>query len=126
MGRTLAEKILCNKSASDLKAGDITIGMADLIFVQDTTSPLAVQQFEAIGFKGLSNLGKALVFLDHATPSPSRGLSNDQLVLESYASPGEKVVKDELESDLAAALSATWCGLVDYFRKYGDFEVRNK
>jgi homoaconitase/3-isopropylmalate dehydratase large subunit len=76
LGRTLAEKILTSKSASDLKAGDIAIGMVDLIFVQDTTGPLTVPHFEASGFKKLSNLKRSLIFPDHAVPSSSRELPN--------------------------------------------------
>ena len=42
MGKTLAEKILSQKSGSDAKAGDIVIAKVDLVFAQDTTGPLTV------------------------------------------------------------------------------------
>ncbi len=115
MGRILAENILSNTATSDLKAGDIAIGMVDLILVQDITGTLAVRQLETTGFKRLANPGKPLVFQDHDTSNPSQELSNDQLVLESYACSGEIVVDNEFEVDLA-----------DYIWKYGDFEVRSK
>ena len=135
MGRTLAEKILSSKSASDLGAGDIVIAKVDLVFVQDATGPLAVRQFEAIGFKTLANLERTLIFLDHAAPSPSRELSNDhsllrrfakekgaqlsevgegvchQLVLESYASPGEIVVGADSHAVTAGGLGAFATGM---------------
>jgi len=135
LGRTLAEKILSSKSASDLGAGDIVIAKVDLVFVQDATGPLAVRQFEAIGFKTLANLERTLIFLDHAAPSPSRELSNDhsllrrfakekgaqlsevgegvchQLVLESYASPGEIVVGADSHAVTAGGLGAFATGM---------------
>ena len=43
MGKTLAEKILSEKSGGDAHAGDIVIAKVDLSFVQDTTGPLTVR-----------------------------------------------------------------------------------
>jgi 3-isopropylmalate/(R)-2-methylmalate dehydratase large subunit len=135
LGRTLAEKILSSKSTSDLRAGDIAIAKVDLVFIQDTTGPLAVRQFESIGFKTLADQKKTFIFLDHAAPSPSRELSNDhsllrsfarekgaqlseigegichQLVRESYASPGEIVVGADSHSVTAGGLGAFATGM---------------
>ena len=85
MGKTLAEKILSEKSGSDARAGDIVIAGVDLVFIQDTTGPLTVKQFQASGFKRLTNPQKTIVFIDHAVPSPSKGLSNDHLFLHQFA-----------------------------------------
>ncbi len=49
MPKTLAEKILSEKSGTDAKAGDIVIAKVDLAFVQDTTGPLTVRQFMESG-----------------------------------------------------------------------------
>ncbi|MBA7639740.1 2,3-dimethylmalate dehydratase large subunit [subsurface metagenome] len=84
MGKTLAEKILSKKSGSDAKAGDIVIAGVDLVFVQDTTGPLTVRQFQTSGFKGLANPQKTALFIDHAAPSPNNGLSNDHLLLRQF------------------------------------------
>ncbi len=69
--------------AADARAGDIVIAQVDLVFVQDTTGPLTVRQFEA----GLSNSWPApaqtVFFLDHAAPSPNRELANDHRLLRS-------------------------------------------
>ena len=53
MGKTLAEKILSQKSANDACAGNIVIAKVDLVFAQDTTGPLTVRQFQESGFKRL-------------------------------------------------------------------------
>ncbi len=85
MGKTLAEKILSSKSHSEVQAGDVVIAEVDLVFVQDTTGPLTVRQFKETGFEVLAKPEKAVIFLDHAAPSPSRQLSNDHILLRSFA-----------------------------------------
>jgi 3-isopropylmalate/(R)-2-methylmalate dehydratase large subunit len=135
VGRTLAEKILGEKSEGDARAGDIVVARVDLAFVQDTTGPLTVRQFQAAGFQGISDSLCAAVFLDHAAPSPSRELSNDhmllrdfarntgcriydigdgvchQIVAESLAKPGELVVGSDSHTVTAGGLGAFACGM---------------
>jgi len=85
MGKTLAEKILSQKSGTEVRAGDICIARVDLAFVQDTTGPLTVRQFKESGFKGVADPGKCAIFIDHAAPSPTREQSNDHMFLRSFA-----------------------------------------
>ncbi|MFH1663111.1 MAG: 3-isopropylmalate dehydratase large subunit [Chloroflexota bacterium] len=85
MGKTLAERILSQKSRVDVYAGDIVVASVDLAFVQDTTGPLTVREFEAAGFKSLANEEKSVLFLDHAAPSPNRQLSTDHILLRNFA-----------------------------------------
>ena len=85
MGKTLAEKILSQKSASDARSGDIVIAQVDLVFAQDTTGPLTIRQFQACGFERLANSEKTFLFLDHAAPSPNRSVSNDHMLLHQFA-----------------------------------------
>ena len=135
MGKTLAEKILSNRSGSDAKSGDIVIAGVDLVFVQDTTGPLTIRQFQASGFKGLANRQKTILFIDHAAPSPDNGLSNDhlflrhfaqqtgaiisdvgdgvchQIVVESLAKPGDVIVGADSHTVTAGGLSAFATGM---------------
>ncbi len=85
MGKTLAEKILSQKSQIGVCAGDIVITNIDLAFVQDTTGPLMVREFEAAGFKSLADKEHTILFLDHAAPSPNNQLSNDHIILRNFA-----------------------------------------
>jgi len=85
MGKTLAEKILSQKSGGDAHAGDIVITEVDLVFVQDGTGPLAVRQFEASGFEKVAKPERTAIFLDHASPSPATELSNDHTLLRNFA-----------------------------------------
>lgn len=94
MGKTLAEKILSDKSGTDAHAGDIVIAKVDLAFVQDGTGPLAVRQFEFGGFQEVKHPDRTVIFLDHAAPSPARGLSNDHVLLRTFAKTSDSVLCD--------------------------------
>jgi len=135
MGKTLAEKILSQKSGSNARSGDIVIAKVDMVFVQDTTGPLTVRQFHTSGLKRLADPQRTIVFFDHAAPSPSYGLSNDhvflrefvqqtgsqlfdvgdgvchQIVVESLAKPGEVVVGADSHTVTAGGLGAFATGM---------------
>ncbi|MBI4295415.1 MAG: 3-isopropylmalate dehydratase large subunit [Chloroflexi bacterium] len=135
MSKTLAEKILGQKSGQDARSGQIVISGVDLVFVQDTTGPLTVRQFQALGHSRLANPARTVLFLDHAAPSPARELSNDhitlrdfarktgavvseigegvchQLVAESYAGPGDVIVGADSHTVTAGGLGAFATGM---------------
>jgi 3-isopropylmalate/(R)-2-methylmalate dehydratase large subunit len=135
MGKTLAEKILSLKSHGDAEAGDVVIADVDLAFVQDTTGPLTIRQFKESGFKDLAKPQQAIIFLDHAAPSPAWQLSNDhillrrfanetscriyevgdgichQLVAENFANPGDIIVGADSHTVTAGALGAFATGM---------------
>jgi 3-isopropylmalate/(R)-2-methylmalate dehydratase large subunit len=135
MGKTLSEKILSRKAGVDAKAGDIVIAPVDLAFIQDTTGPLTVRQFNEIGNNGLANPYQTVLFLDHAVPSPNRQLSNDhkflrefaqkagcvlfeegsgvchQLVAEHFANPGDIIVGADSHTVTAGGLGAFATGM---------------
>jgi len=135
VGKTLAEKILSQKSGSDACAGDIVVARVDLVFVQDTTGPLTVRQFQASGFKHLAAPQSTVLFIDHAAPSPSQELANDhillrlfaretggyvsdagggvchQIVAESLARPGDIIVGADSHTVTAGAMGAFATGM---------------
>ncbi|MCD6358676.1 MAG: 3-isopropylmalate dehydratase large subunit [Dehalococcoidia bacterium] len=94
MAKTLAEKILSENSGTDARAGEIVVARVGLAFAQDGTGPLTVRQFEAGGFTHLSNPERTILFLDHAAPSPKRELSNDHVLLRSFAREKGAVLSD--------------------------------
>jgi 3-isopropylmalate/(R)-2-methylmalate dehydratase large subunit len=94
LGKTLAEKILSEKSGADAKAGDIVIAKVDLAFVQDTTGPLTVRQFQSSGMGKLANAKRAILFIDHAAPSPNANLSNDHIFLRDFAGKSGCILSD--------------------------------
>jgi 3-isopropylmalate/(R)-2-methylmalate dehydratase large subunit len=135
VGKTLAEKILSQKSGSDARCGDIVIAKVDLAFAQDTTGPLTIRQFQSCNAKRLANPKKTALFLDHAAPSPKREVSNDhqllrqfaresgcliydvgcgichQIVVESLAKPGDVIVGADSHTVTAGGLGAFATGM---------------
>ncbi|MCK9357415.1 MAG: 3-isopropylmalate dehydratase large subunit [Dehalococcoidia bacterium] len=135
MGKTLAEKILSDRSGTDARANDIVISRVDLVFVQDTTGPLTLRLFKGAGFERPANPERTVLFMDHAVPSPARQLSTDhvfmrefarqtgsilsevgdgvchQLVAERYARPGDVIVGSDSHSVTAGALGAFGTGM---------------
>lgn len=133
MGKTIVEKILSSKSGRDLKAGDIALVKVDLCYVQDGTGPLTFIQWEKL--KKVANPQKTIIFIDHASPSPRKELSNDhatlrkiarrynlilsdvgegvchQVAAESFISPGEVVVGADSHTCMGGALSAFATGM---------------
>ena len=85
MGQTLSEKILSDKCDRAVKADDYVIARTDVCLLQDGTGPLAVRQFEAVGFESVAKPDATMLSLDHAAPSPRRELSNDHIALRSFA-----------------------------------------
>ncbi|MCD6151073.1 MAG: 3-isopropylmalate dehydratase large subunit, partial [Deltaproteobacteria bacterium] len=85
MGLTLVEKILSAHAGQPLQAGDMAVCNVDVCLTQDGTGPLAVRQIEKLGIEGVKNPEKTVLFIDHAAPSPRRELSNDHMLLRSFA-----------------------------------------
>ncbi|MFH1406888.1 MAG: 3-isopropylmalate dehydratase large subunit [Candidatus Omnitrophota bacterium] len=94
MGQTLAEKILSRHAKLPLEAGDYVLAKVDSCLLQDGTGPLAVKQFQSIGFKKLAAPKRTIFFLDHAAPSPRTELSNSHLLLRKFAKDKKAILFD--------------------------------
>ncbi len=94
MGKTLAEKLLSAKAGTDVRAGELVVVPVDLVFVQDTTGPLAIRQFDEIGLNALKNPKRTVLFMDHCAPSPARQLSNDHMLIRDFAREKGAVLYD--------------------------------
>ncbi len=94
MGKTLAEKILSAKSDANAYAGNIVVARLDLVFVQDSTGPLALRQFNETSLNTIHNPERTVLFIDHAAPSPAKELSNDHKFLRGFAEEKGAVLSD--------------------------------
>jgi 3-isopropylmalate/(R)-2-methylmalate dehydratase large subunit len=134
MGKTLAEKILSEKSGQDVHAGDIVIASVDVAAFQDGTGPLGVRQLQKMRLERV-RAPKSILFIDHAAPSPRKELSNDHMLLrefsrktgailsdvgdgvihqrlvESYAKPGDVVIGADSHTCTSGALGAFATGM---------------
>lgn len=116
MGQTIAEKIISKHAGKDVKAGELCIAKVDVAAVQDGTGPLMVQEFKKLGKKIPANPKRCILFIDHASPSPRKELSNSHMVLREFA------------KETGAVLSETGCGvchqrLVEEFVNPGEILV---
>ena len=84
MGQTLAEKIISEHAGKKVKAGELVISKVDVCAVQDGTGPLTVQEFKKLGKEKLFNPERTILFIDHASPSPKKELSNMHTTLREY------------------------------------------
>ena len=85
MGQTLVEKIISNHAGKAVKAGELVIAKVDVCAVQDGTGPLTVQEFKKLRKDKLNNPERTILFIDHASPSPKKELSNMHTILRDFA-----------------------------------------
>jgi len=71
LGRTLAEKILSEKSGKDVCAGDIVVCTADLVLGTDGSTPMAIDLFEQMGGRSVFQPERVLLSRDHYAPATS-------------------------------------------------------
>ena len=94
MGLTLVEKIISEHSGKTVHAGELVISKVDVTAVQDGTGPLTVQEFKKLGKEKLNNPERTILFIDHASPSPRKELSNTHMVLRDFHKEYGAVLSD--------------------------------
>jgi len=94
MGQTLAEKIISEHAGHDVKPGELVVANVDVTAVQDGTGPLTVQEFKKLGVPKLKNPERSILFIDHASPSPRKELSNTHTVLRKFSKEYGAVLSD--------------------------------
>jgi len=94
MGQPLAEKIISEHAGKSVKAGELVIAKVDVTAVQDGTGPLTVQEFKKLGKEKLFNPQRTILFIDHASPSPRKELSNTHKILRDFAKEYGAVLSD--------------------------------
>jgi len=85
VGKTIAEKILSNKSGVDAKANDIVVADLDFVMGQDGTSPLAIQAFREMGARRVFDPSRVAMVIDHSAPSPLLGVSELHKQMRDFA-----------------------------------------
>jgi 3-isopropylmalate/(R)-2-methylmalate dehydratase large subunit len=85
MGKTIAEKILSDKSGKDLYAGDVALCRVDFCFGQDGTSSLIIDGFKKLGRKKVYNPSRFAMVIDHNAPSPNIGVSAVHRKMRDFA-----------------------------------------
>ncbi len=94
MGKTLAEKILSERSGTDTRAGDIVVTPVDLVMAHDSSGPLMIRQLAALGFERPGDPERTVLVLDHYGASPNKALANDQQTVREFAARTGSVLHD--------------------------------
>ncbi|MDR3206243.1 MAG: 3-isopropylmalate dehydratase large subunit [Candidatus Methanoplasma sp.] len=68
MGKTIAEKILSEKSGTDAKAGQIVVADIDYVMVNDVTGPIAFREYDKLG-AGTMFRDRMVLIPDHYVPN---------------------------------------------------------
>src|SRR5574341_126087 len=84
MGQTLAEKIISEHVNRKVTAGETVLTPVDLCLLQDGTAPLAIRQISKLGLEKVFNPQRVVFFIDHASPSPRKELSNDHAFIREF------------------------------------------
>ncbi|HVB12936.1 MAG TPA: 3-isopropylmalate dehydratase large subunit [Nitrososphaerales archaeon] len=95
-GKTLAEKIIqSHTGAGSVSAGEVVIVKVDYTFSHDAAGPLLINQVNKLKAGSMDTAkDKTIFFIDHAVPSPTKELSNDQATVRNYAMNNGMVLSD--------------------------------
>lgn len=96
VGKTLAEKIIGSHTATgSASAGEVLIVKVDYTFSHDAAGPLLINQINRLKAGSLDrDKSQTIFFIDHAVPSPTKELSNDQATVRNYAMNNGMVLSD--------------------------------
>ncbi len=104
MGKTIAEKILSQKSGQDARANDIVVAELDFVMGQDGTSGLAIRAFEEMNSTRVFDPAKIAMVIDHSAPSPLEGVSALHQQMRVFADQ-QKIIF----TILAMVSAISWC-----------------
>ena len=85
MGKTISEKIIAKHVGHEVSPGDLVISPVDGVMATDTTAPLAIKAFDAMGAKQVFDKDKVILVLDHAVPPPNERIANLHKMMREFS-----------------------------------------
>ncbi|MEJ2568023.1 MAG: 3-isopropylmalate dehydratase large subunit [candidate division WOR-3 bacterium] len=85
MGKTISEKIISEHAGRDVKPGEFVVAKVDVVMAQDGTGPLSVQELQKMNMERVFDKENSILFIDHASPSSRKELSNSQKLLREFS-----------------------------------------
>ena len=85
MGKTISEKIISEHTGREVHAGEFVVAKVDVVMAQDGTGPLSVQELKKMGMEKVFDKENSILFIDHASPSSRKELSNSQKLLREFS-----------------------------------------
>ncbi len=94
--KTLAEKIIGSHTAEgEVSAGQVVIVKVDYTFTHDAAGPLLINQVQKLKAGSLDGAkDRTIFFIDHAVPSPTKELSNDQATVRNFSMNNGMILSD--------------------------------
>jgi 3-isopropylmalate/(R)-2-methylmalate dehydratase large subunit len=85
LGKTISEKIISEHVGRDVKPGEFVVAKIDVVMAQDGTGPLSVQELQKMNMERVFDKKNSILFIDHASPSSRKELSNSQKLLREFS-----------------------------------------
>jgi 3-isopropylmalate/(R)-2-methylmalate dehydratase large subunit len=85
MGQTIAEKIISRKVGHGVSAQEIVIAPVDGVMATDTTAPMSIRAFQAMGGIKVWDPGRCAFIIDHAAPAPNERIANLHGMMRDFA-----------------------------------------
>lgn len=86
MGMTMSQKILAAHAGLDhVEAGQLIEASLDLVLGNDVTAPVAINEFEKCGAKGVFSQDKIALVMDHFTPNKDIKAAEQTLKVRKFA-----------------------------------------
>jgi len=93
-GQNLTEKIISRHTGKSVQPGDMVVADVDIVLAQDGTAPLAIRQVKKLGTFENERNHLSILFMDHASPSPRKELSDDHAFMRRFAKEYNATVSD--------------------------------
>ena len=88
MGKTIAEKILSEKSGTDARAGQIVMANVDYVMVNDVTGPIAFREYDKLGTDRMYK-DRMVLIPDHYVPAKDVASAEQAKEMREFAQKHE-------------------------------------
>jgi 3-isopropylmalate/(R)-2-methylmalate dehydratase large subunit len=85
LGKTISEEIIGRHVGKDVIPGELVVAKVDVVMAQDGTAPLSIQELEKMNMGKVFDKKNSIFFIDHASPSPRKELSNSQKLIREFS-----------------------------------------
>lgn len=97
MNQTIVEKIVSNHIGHSVFSDDVVIVPVDGAMASDTTAPLAIEAFKAMGGNRVWDPSKCILVIDHAAPAPNERISTLHGLMRQFAEQQQCILYDACE-----------------------------
>jgi 3-isopropylmalate/(R)-2-methylmalate dehydratase large subunit len=108
VGKTISEKIISEHVGRDVSPGEFVVAKVDVVMAQDGTGPLSVQELQKMNMERVFDKGNSILFIDHASPSSRKELSNSQKLLREFSKKTGAFLSDVGEGVCHQRLVEDW------------------